>query len=271
MKDIKDITKSLEDGVKAMMESDKFIEYLQFLGKFHNYSFNNTYLILRQCPNASLVAGYQTWKKKFDRQVKKGSKAIWILAPMMRTATKKGKDENGDETEEQVSWMSYRAVSVFDVSQTEGKDLPKGDFCKALTGDAEGFKITFDKLVKFVNIPVEYENITDGSNGYFDREKNRIAIKTGMSEQQTLKTLSHEIAHAKLHGKGCSEEKADKKTKELQAEAVAYTVCNSLGIDSSEYSFGYIAGWSKDKDIKELQRNMQVITSTANSIINAIA
>lgn len=268
MKDVKTITTELENGVKAMFEDGTFENYLKFVGQFHSYSFNNTYLIMRQCPEASYVAGFQTWKKKFERNVRKGEKGIWILAPMQRTAKREVKDSDGNIKTEEYTYMAYKAVTVFDVSQTDGKELPT--ICKQLDGNAENFIVNFDKLKQFVGIPVEFENITDGSNGYFDKVKNRIAIRTGMSEAQTLKTTIHEIAHALLHGKGKKQEEADRETKELQAESVAYTVCNFMGLDTSEYSFGYICGWAREKTVKELQSNMNYITCTANDIINAL-
>lgn len=272
MKDVKEITAQLEEGIKNLMESDKFVEYLNFVGKFHSYSFNNICLILSQCPEATHVAGFQTWKKKFDRNVRKGEKAIWILAPMPRSVVKKSTDKDGNETEETISWTAYRPVSVFDISQTDGKEVPTtSDFCITLEGNAEGFQIAMDKLTKFVDMPVEYEVMTDGSHGYFDPVKRRIAINKGMSERQTLKTTVHEVAHALLHGIGGEEENTDRRTQELQAESVAYTVCNYMGLDTSDYSFGYIASWAKEKDVKELQKSLNIISKTANEIITAIA
>lgn len=265
--DIKKITEQLEQGVKEVFESDKYKEYLSFMGKFHDYSVNNIVLIMMQKPNASLVAGYKTWQTKFNRQVRKGEKAIKILAPCPHKIEKE--DEDGNKQE--IRWTTFRAVSVFDISQTDGDKAPES-IVNVLTGEVKGYDELLKSLIKASPVKVDFENITNGSNGYFSSAEKRIAIKQGMSEQQTIKTLVHEISHALLHDKEHGAEKdADRNTKEVQAESVAYTVCNMLGLDTSDYSFGYIAGWSKDKDAKELSASMEVVRNTAKAIVDSLA
>ena len=266
MKDIKAITEQLEQGVKEVFTSDKYIEYLRFMSKFTSYSFNNTMLIFMQKPNASLVAGYKSWQQK-GRQVRKGEKAITILAPCPHK--KEIEDENGEK--QIVSWTSFRAVSVFDVSQTDGDEIPQG-CCVMLAGKVEGFTELIAKLESVSPVSVSYENIEGGANGYFSNKEKRIVIQEGMSEQQTIKTLVHEISHAILHDSEEGEEReADRNTREVQAESVAYTVCSMLGLDTSDYSFGYVAGWSTGKDIKELNASMEVIRQTAKDITDKLA
>lgn len=266
MKDIKAITEQLEQGVKEVFTSDKYIEYLQFMSKFTSYSFNNTMLIFLQKPNASLVAGYKSWQQK-GRQVRKGEKGITILAPCPHK--KEIEDENGEK--QTISWTSFRAVSVFDVSQTDGAELPTGCITM-LTGEVENYTDLVKKLEEISPVPVGYENIEGGANGYFNTAEKRIAIQEGMSQQQTIKTLIHEISHAILHDRDEGEEKdADRHTREVQAESVAYTVCSMLGLDTSDYSFGYVAGWSSTKEVKELNESMEVIRKTAKDISDRLA
>lgn len=270
MKDINEITKKLAEGVGAIFDSEEYKAYLEFASRFHDYSFNNCLLIHMQMPKATRVAGYKAWQK-LGRQVRKGEKSISILAPMMHKNEVEEMDENGNIRKKEVTWTTYRTVSVFDVSQTDGEDLPSHtDFCKVLDGKVEGYEELFEKLEAVAPVPVGFEDITDGANGYYNFVENRIAIKNGMSEAQTIKTVIHEIAHSMLHGFDGDLHEADSNTKELQAESVAFTVCNYLGLDSSDYSFGYIAGWSKGKDVKELTANMEVIRKTAETIINAL-
>ena len=248
-KDIKDITEQLEQGVKDVFESERYKAYLDFMGKFYNYSVNNSILIWMQKPEASLVAGYQTWIKKFNRQVRKGEKGITILAPCPHKFKKEVEDENGNMTEKMVEYTSFKATTVFDISQTDGEDVPT--LCNELTGEVENYADLLDKLKAVSPVPVEFEEIKGGAKGFYNHVENRIAINEGMSEQQTIKTIIHEISHAFLHNKETGEEKdADRRNKEVQAESVAYTVCSMLGIDTSEYSFEYVAGWSKGKEVK---------------------
>lgn len=266
-KDIKEITEQLEQGVKEVFTSDRYIEYLQFMSKFTSYSVNNIILIMMQKPNASLVAGYKAWQNKFNRQVRKGEHGITILAPCPHK--KEIEDENGET--QTISWTSFRAVKVFDVSQTDGEELPTG-CVQMLTGEVENYMDLIEKLEEISPVPVGYENIEGGANGYFNTAEKRIAIQEGMSQQQTIKTLIHEISHAILHDRDEGEEKdADRHTREVQAESVAYTVCSMLGLDTSDYSFGYVAGWSSTKEIKELNESMEIIRKTAKDISDRLA
>lgn len=268
-KDIKEITEQLENGVKEVYESGKYKAYLDFMSKFYNYSFNNTILIFMQKPDASLVAGYKAWQTKFKRQVRKGEKGLTILAPCPHKMIKEVEDENGKKVEKEIKWTTYRAVSVFDISQTDGEEIPS--IARELTESVDNFEELFEKLTSLSPVPVDYEKITNGANGYFSHAEKRIAIREGMAEQQTIKTMVHEIAHAILHDKETGEQaEADKRTKEVQAESVAYVVCNSLGLDTSDYSFGYVAGWSGGREVKELTASMEVIKKTAEEIIEAL-
>lgn len=263
---VKAITEQLEQGVQDLFHSDTFAAYLQTMARFHSYSARNCLLIAMQCPKASRVAGYKTWQA-CNRQVRKGEKAISILAPIKRKFTAK-KEIEGETIEEEVEYMAYMPVSVFDVSQTDGDDLP--DIVQELTGDVDGDLI--DRITALSPVPVAYEEIGGDVKGYYSHTENRIAIKKDMSGEQTAKTLVHEIAHAILHNKTDGAEKdADKSTREVQAESTAYTVLNWLGIDTSDYSFGYVAGWSSGKDTKELQASLEIIRKTAADMIEQLA
>lgn len=265
--DIKEITEQLEKGVKDVFESDKYKDYLKFMSKFYNYSVNNILLIMMQKPEASLVAGYKAWQTKFKRQVRKGEKGITILAPCPHKTTKE--DEDGNQRE--IQWMSFRAVKVFDVSQTDGEDIPTG-CCDVLTGDVEDFENCLQKLRNISPVEICLEDVNDGSNGFYSLVEKRIVVKVGMSEQQTIKTTIHEIAHAILHDRETGEFKdVDRNTREVQAESVAYTVCSMLGLDTSDYSFGYVAGWSSGKEVKELSDSMETIRQTAKTIFEGLA
>ena len=268
MKDIKEITEQLEQGVKEVFNSERYREYLDTMSKFYQYSANNCMLIMMQKPEATMIASYKQWQKDFKRQVKKGEHAIRILAPVTHKYTKEVVMEDGTKEDREGQWISYMGVPVFDISQTEGEPLPT--LVDRLTGTVEEYNSLLIKLVSCSPVPVEYEDIQTTANGYYNSMDNRIAIRTGMSQQQTIKTLVHEIAHSMLHSKDGEESEADKHTKEVQAESVAYTVCKWLGIDTSGYSFGYVAGWSGNKDVKQLTASMEVIRKTAKAIIDAI-
>ena len=285
---LKEITDRLEQGIKEMFDSDRYKEYLRVMSKFHNYSFNNTLLIAMQKPDASLVAGFQSWKNNFKRNVVKGEKGIKILAPSpfkikqemekIDPATQKpviGADGKPVKEEKEITIPAFKVVSVFDVSQTEGKELP--DIAvDMLTGDVERFKDVFAALEKTSPVPIGFEKIEGNSHGYYHLEEKRIAIDEGMSELQTIKTAIHEIAHAKLHDidpNAPKEEQADRpdrRTREVQAESVAYAVCQHYGLDTSDYSFGYVAGWSSGRELDELKSSLETIRSTAAEIINSI-
>lgn len=268
-KNIEDITKKLEEGVQGVFQGEGYKTFLNVMAKFHSYSFNNCVLIAMQFPEATRVAGYRSWETNFKRHVKKGEKAIKILAPIPHKFQKEVEDEEGNKEMKEVQYMSFRAVPVFDISQTEGEELP--EICKKLEGTVEGFGDLISKLEELSPVPVEYKEIKGSANGYFSHAENIIAVDAGLSEQHKVKTLIHEIAHAILHNKDNGIEKdADSRTKEVQAESIAYTVCNWLGMDTSEYSFGYVAGWSEGKELKELTASMDVIRMTAGEIIDSL-
>ena len=284
---LKEITDRLEQGIAELFDSERYREYLKVMSKFHNYSFNNTLLIAMQKPDASLVAGFSAWKNNFGRNVMKGQKGIKIIAPSpykikqemqkIDPHTQKpiiGKDGKPVTEEKEVKIPAYKVVSVFDVSQTEGKELP--DIAvDELTGDVDRYKDFFAALEKTSPVPIAFENIGGGSHGYYHLEDKRIAINEGMSELQTLKTAIHEIAHAKLHDIDLNAPKdeqprVDRRTREVEAESVAYTVCQHYGLDTSDYSFGYVAGWSSGRELSELKSSLETIRSAAAEIINSI-
>ena len=266
---VKQAAELLERGVAEVFASGRFAEYLTVMGKFHNYSTRNCILIMMQCPNATHVASYKKWQSEFNRQVRKGEKSIRILAPIQRKATVTKKDaKTGEEVETEVKWLGYKAVPVFDVSQTEGEELP--ELATKLKGDVSGFSGLCDRIAKAATVPVEFGvDINGPENGYFDPYEGRICIREGLSEQQTVKTLVHETAHSILHGFDGEQHSASREVREVQAEGVAYVVCNVLGIDTSDYSFGYVAGWGGDT--KELISNLDVIRTTANTILEQVA
>ena len=280
---MKEITKKLEQGVKELFTSDMYTEYLDTMSKFHSYSFNNTVLIAMQRPEATLVAGYQTWQKKFDRHVKKGQKGIRIIAPTpvkLREEVEKYDPDTHElllrpdgqpETEEVVSIIPrFRVTTVFDVSQTDGKPLPE-IAAKELLGSVENFEIFMKALEMISPVPSRYDQIDGEAKGYYDNEAKEIVIQEGMSESQTMKTAVHEVTHAMLHDRDQMEEQGEKKnrlTREVEAESVAYTVCQYFGLDTSDYSFPYIASWSSDMNIKELRSSMDLIRKSAGSFID---
>lgn len=260
---VKELTHQLETGIQDLYASGRYGEYLAMLSKFHKYSYGNVMLILMQCPHASMVAGFQTWKKEFQRSVKKGERGIRVLAP----CPVRRKLENPSDETEDVYIPYFKQVTVFDISQTEGKELP-AQIVTELAGDVNEYENLFNRLVEYSGLPVTFEPLPEGYKGSFYREEQRIALFPGMSQSQTIKTLVHEIAHSKLHNDG---EKRDRSAKEVEAESVAYVVCSHLGIDTSDYSFGYVAGWSKDKALPELKSSLEVIRATAAGMIDAIA
>lgn len=285
---VKEITDKLEEGLKELFESEKYKTYLSTMSKFHNYSFNNTLLITMQKPEAMLVAGYQAWQKNFERHVNKGEKAIRILAPApYKIKEERDKldpvtgemmfDENGmpQKEEVEVTIPAFRAVSVFDVSQTDGKPIPELE-AQELLSTVEGYEDFVQVLMNVAPVPIGFEDIPGDSKGYFHTEEKRIAVQENMSESQTLKTMVHEVAHSMLHNKEINRDDLmevpakDRNTKEVEAESVAYTVCQHFGIDTSDYSFGYIAGWSSGKDMKELKSSLDTIRKTASELITGI-
>ena len=285
---VQEITDKLEEGLKELFESEKYKTYLSTMSKFHNYSFNNTLLIAMQKPEATLVAGYKAWQKNFERHVNKGEKAIRILAPApYKIKEERDKldpvtgemmfDENGMPQKEQVEVTipAFRAVSVFDVSQTDGKPIPELE-AQELLSTVEGYEDFVQALMNVAPVPIGFEDIPGDSKGYFHTEEKRIAVQENMSESQTLKTMVHEVAHSMLHNKEINRDDLmeapakDRNTKEVEAESVAYTVCQHFGIDTSDYSFGYIVGWSSGKDMKELKSSLDIIRKTSSELITGI-
>ena len=340
---VREITDKLEQGIKELFESERFKEYLRTMSKFYHYSFSNTLLIAMQKPEATYVAGYTSWQRNFDRQVMKGEKGIKILAPAPYKAKEEREkidpstqkpvlDADGKPVTETVEVMrpAFKVVSVFDISQTDGKELPD-IIVDELSGSVENYAAFFEALKQESPAPIAFEDIPGGAKGYFSPVENRIAIQEGMSEIQTIKTAIHEIAHAKLHSidrpepepawkivmisdggtkrdflsgfasetaaneaaeregwrfvdenrfewrleveedtSAVQEMRKDRHTKEVEAESVAYTVCQRYGIETSDYSFGYIAGWSSDKETKELKGSLETIRKTAAEMIDSI-
>ena len=282
---VKEITARLEQGVQAIFDSDRYKEFLTAMSKFHDYSLNNTILIAMQGGN--LVMGFRQWEKEFDRHVKKGEKGIKIFAPAPYKV-KKLVDKIDPETrtpmldregkpikeEKEITVPAFKVITVFDISQTEGKEFPDLSV-KPLLADVEQYEDFFAALEKASPVPIAFEQITNGANGYFSLTDKRIAIKEGVSELQALKTAIHEIAHAKLHDVDLNappeeQNRVDRHTREVEAESVAYTVCQHFGLDTSDYSFGYVAGWSSGKEMTELKASLETIQTTAKELITEI-
>lgn len=285
---IKEATEQLEAGIKDSFASDRFQVYLDVMSRFHNYSFSNSVLIALQKPDATLLAGYSGWQKKFQRHVNAGEQGIKIFAPApVKVQVEKEKkdpdtglpelDETGDPVTETVEIRTpkFKVVTVFDVSQTDGKPLPTLGIDE-LTGSVEHYDQFFEALTRTATVPIGFEAMDDGSNGYYHLGEKRIAIREGMSEAQTVKTAIHELAHSRLHDFDRSkppaegEDRPDRFTREVQAESIAYVVCQHFGIDTSDYSFGYVATWSADRELPELKASLQTIRDAASSIITEI-
>ena len=282
---MKEITDRLETGIQELFESERYKAYLTSMAKFHSYSFNNTLLIAMQ--GGQLVAGYNKWRDDFHRNVKRGEKGIKILAPAPYKVKKEvpkldeqgqpvmDKDGNPVTEKKEIQVPAFKIVSVFDVSQTEGEPLPSIGVDE-LAGNVEQYEDFFKALEQTSPVPMAFEDIPGGSHGYYHLTEKRIAIQENMSELQTLKTAIHEIAHARLHNidpEAPVTEQADRpdsRTREVQAESVAYAVCQHYGLDTSDYSFGYVAGWSSGKDLKELRASLETIRATAHELITAI-
>ncbi|MBR6677511.1 MAG: ImmA/IrrE family metallo-endopeptidase [Oscillospiraceae bacterium] len=281
---ITELTEQLENGVKEIFSSGRYREYLQAMSKFHYYSAGNVMLILLQCPTATCVAGFHRWKKEFGRYVKKGAKGIQILAPCLGKCFRQKEERdpatgevvcNPDGTPKTVLQVEtirrYKVATVFDVSQTEGRELP-GLGVEELHGEVENFPLIFERMCSISPLPVMLESISDSAKGYTSFSEKRIVVRSGMSEVQTLKTLIHEIAHAKLHDPATTgeEQRKNRSEREVEAESIAFVVCQYMGIDTSDYSFGYVAGWSADKELDELKASLELIRSTAKEVIAAI-
>lgn len=283
---LKAITDSIEKGIKEVFKSGRYEEYLQVMSRFHNYSFNNTLLIYMQKPDATLVAGFNKWKDKFGRSVNKGEKGIKIIAPtpykkkiekdVLDPDTKLPmKDENGEiiKEEKEVSIPSFRPVTVFDVSQTSGKEIPT--LASALNGKVENFDMLKEAISRSAPVPISFKPLRPDTDGYFSPKRQEIVIREGMGEVQTVCAMIHESAHAKLHNPANIPETEEKKKltrsdEEVQAESIAYTVCAYFGIETGENSFGYLASWSQNKELKELKASLDVINKTSSELITAI-
>ncbi len=289
---IKQITDKLEQGVHQIFESDNYRAYLSTMAKFHSYSLNNTILIAMQKPGATLVAGYTAWQKDHDRHVKKGEKGIQIIAPspykvkQERDALdpKTGKpqmDAHGNPLKEiiEVERPAFKVATVFDISQTEGKELPSIGV-NELSGGVEGYEALFDALKATCPVPIAFEDIPSGAKGYYHTEDHRIALQEGMSQMQTVKTLIHEMSHERMHSHEKEkpvEERLSRRSMEVEAESVAFVVGTALSaehpelkLDFSDYSFGYIAGWSSGKETAELKASLGRIQATASEMISEI-
>ena len=287
---IKEITDGIEQGIKDMFNSDNFRQYLRTMSRFHHYSLNNIILIQQQCPHATHVAGFTKWKNTFGRNVRKGEKGIKILAP---TPVKKkiemtkidpdtqmpAKDENGNDIteEKEIKLPFFKVVSVFDVSQTDGRPLPA--IVSTLDGRVEKYDIFLEALKRSSPVPIDFKPLQSNLDGYFSPRDQAITLREDMSEVQTVCAAVHEIAHAKLHDydnqptieveEGVFEEpeRKGRRTEEVEAESVAYSVCQYFNIETAENSFGYIASWSQGKELKELRASLETINKTASELI----
>lgn len=269
-----ELMEKLEAGVKSVFNGEEYANYLKTMSKFRNYSLNNQILIWCQCPHATAVAGFNDWKRKFDRNVKKGERGIRIFAPMpIKVKEEESEDENGvshhsGDTEKLITL--FRPVAVFDVSQTEGKPLPEFEI-NELTGEVVDYERVLEAVIQVAPCNLSFEEIDNGAKGYYSVIANKIVVKTGMSEEQTLKTCLHEIAHAILHNRERAKvEKKDKPTKEVEAESIAYMVANALKIDTSDYSFKYVASWSTGKTVPELKSSLETIKETAFGLVDRV-
>ena len=283
-KDMNSILKSLETGVENIFTGDKYAQYLQTMSKFHRYSFNNTLLIAMQRPDATLVTGYRNWQS-MGRQVKKGEKGITILAPapIKRKREQEILDQNhkplldadGNPRTEEVEVVipRFKPTTVFDISQTDGE--PIETFApEELTEAVADYDLFMEAITAVSPVPIRFDEIAGEAKGYYHSGDKEIVIQKGMSESQTIKTAIHETGHARLHDKDIMEKQGiekDRLTKEVEAESVAYCVCSAFGVDTSEYSFPYIAGWSSNRDMKELKASMDIIRKTAGEMIDELS
>lgn len=279
---IREITDKLQQGIEDLFESGNYKNYLKTMSKFTSYSLNNTLLIAMQKPDATVVAGYGTWKQ-LNRHVVKGAKSIQIIAPCpykkkvevevmdAQGNSIMGKDGKPIKEQTEKILMGFKVANVFDYSQTEGEPLP--ELAHKLDGTVEGYADFMGALKQFSPVPIEFKEIEGSANGYYHLVNKSIVINTDMSQVMHCKTGIHEITHALLHDKDSGIEKdalPDKQTKEVQAESVAFTVCQYYGFDTSDYSFGYIAGWSSGRELNELKASLEIIRQTAQTIINGI-
>ena len=282
---MKEITERLEQGVKDIFTSEMYTTYLRTMAKFHNYSFNNTLLIAMQRPDATLVAGFNAWKNKFNRYVKKGEKGIQIIAPApineVEEREKIDKDtglavlnESGEPEMERVEYVipRFRVTTVFDVSQTDGEPLPSLEV-NELTASVKEYALLTAAIEQVSPVPIRFDEIEGDAKGYYSDADKEICIQVGMGESQTIKTMIHEVAHAMLHNSDFMKQRGEEKdrlTKETEAESIAFTVCSVLGIDTSDYSFPYVASWASGKEMKELKDSMDTIRLTAADFLEKL-
>ena len=287
---IKKLTDQIEAGIKALFQSgdlEKYQAYLRTMSHFHHYSVNNQMLIFSQCPHATLVAGYQKWQNQFSRHVLRGEKGISILAPTpYKIKVEKEKldpdtklplldaDGNTITEEKEVQIPMFRPVKVFDVSQTDGKPLPERvqSPVAELTGNVEHYEAFMEALRRISPVPIEMKPLSNDLDGFFSPSKQSITLRDGMSEVQTVCAAVHEIAHSKLHdyAKLPNSQPKDSNTEEIEAESIAYTVCAYFGIETSANSFGYVATWSKDKDLKAFKDSLDTIRKTSSELISGV-
>ena len=278
---LKDITDSIERGIQDLFQSDKYAQYLRTMSRFHKYSVNNTMLIYMQKPDATLVAGFNKWRDQFERNVMKGEKGIKIIAP---TPFKKKIEEQKLDPdtklpmldadgkvimeEKEIKIPMFKPVTVFDVSQTQGKPLPQ--LASDLQGNVQNYEVFMEALRRASPVPIDFKPIRDGSDGFFSLDNQSITIREGMSEVQTVSAVVHEIAHSKLHNNVGDKQQKDRNTEEVEAESISFAVCAYYGISTGENSFGYIATWSKGKELKELRESLETINKTSSELITDI-
>ncbi len=282
---MKEITGLLETGVAQMFTTDEYTNYLNTMAKFHSYSFNNSMLIAMQKPDATLVAGYDAWEKKFNRHVKRGEKGIQILAPVPRKEEREvdrvdpvtnqvviGADGKPEKKTIEVTVPRFRIATVFDISQTYGEPLPQLDIPELL-GSAENYDIFMETIQHISPVPFRFDQLNGSLKGYYNSANKEVVIREGMDEIQTMKTAVHEVAHAKIHDRDLMSENGEQKsrmTKEVEAESIAYVVCQYFGLDTSDYSFPYIARWSSSVEMQELRMSMENIRRTAGTMIDSM-
>ena len=275
---LKTLTDQLEQGVSDIFQSGQYAAYLTAMSKFHHYSFGNTMLIFMQCPNATHVAGYHDWRRNFGRQVKRGERGITILAPCpyrrREEVEETAPDGSTATTIQLVQRVGFRTVTVFDVSQTEGKPLP--ELVHKLTGGVVDYERITEAISHLSPYPISIEAFPGAAYGCCNFVEQRILVQPDMSQVQTIKTMIHEVSHAKLHAPiedGDGETPPQRKrrfVREMEAESVAYVVCQHFGIDTADYSFGYVAGWSHGKNLSQLKASLELIRNTAAELIDGI-
>ena len=275
---IQELSEKLETGLKDLIDSDNYRKYLETISRFHNYSYRNCLLINAQCPHATHIAGYNDWRKKFHRFVKAGEKCIWIFAPA--PAKRKvlvdrkdsitgdlvmGSDGNPIKDIVEIIQMFYKPVPCFDISQTDGVPLP--EIVHKLDFEVDGYDRLMDAIKKISPVPISFENIYTNANGYYDISNNRIVVRNDLSEAQSVKTALHEIAHSMMHDKDSIVDKSW--VREIEAESVAFIVCSYVGIDTADYSFGYITGWA-DGRLEDFKASLGRIKDTSSNIIDRL-